>query len=83
MMIGMSGLGVWMGFGVLFVYACDIRMGREGYWFKVFLCRRLEAMTDGVCTESYGTFSYMGRIIKRFFIQLGFEEVGCWLQPYD
>jgi hypothetical protein len=30
MMIGMSGLGVWVGFGVLFVYACDIRMGRGG-----------------------------------------------------
>jgi hypothetical protein len=44
----------------------------------------LEAMTDGVCTESYETFSYMGRIIKRFFIQfLGFEEVYCWLQPCD
>lgn len=45
MMIGMSGLG---GFGVLFVYACDIRMGGEAVLVQGVGVRGLEAMTDRV-----------------------------------
>jgi hypothetical protein len=73
MMIGMSGVTdrIWRFVG----YACDIRMGKgvNGYWFKVFfLYWGLEAMTGrvDVFTESYETFSFMGRIIIQIFIHL-------------
>ena len=67
MMIGMSGLGLRMGFGVLlFMHAISGWEG-EGYWFKVFLSCGLEAMT-GACIESYEAFSYMRRIIIHGFL---------------
>jgi hypothetical protein len=62
--------------------------GANGYWFKVFfLYWGLEAMTGrvDVFTESYETFSYMGRIIIQGYLYtycsgLQGQEVGCEFQ---